>query len=253
MLWRRSSSLMQWLPRLQSHRGYWVNGLQQNSLSSIKEAFRLGYKIAEFDVRLTADNVAVLFHDEGYNSNLIFKTDYIKFKSLIANDFPELSKLEDVFQWMNFQIKKDNQFDFKLNIEIKSKRIFDSRLENEIFELIEKYELADFILISSFNPFSLFKVRLRLPLIHRALLVTHSEESNFLLNSMILNIFAKPDLLHLRWNDFDESIESLVKKNIPVVLWTVNDLVDIKKYEGLISGVISDRITPEEFKKVSVK
>jgi len=249
MFWRRSTSIRQWLPKLQAHRGYWVEGLQQNSLRSVQEAYRRGYKMAEFDVRLTSDQVTVLFHDEHYQDTFLFQTSYDGFKSHISIEFPDLSKLEDVFSWMKAEKKNNPDFDFKLNVEIKSKKILNGKLENQVCQLIDKFNLADFVLISSFNPFALFRVRWLNSKIRRALLVTHSEESNFVLNSLILNCLAWPDVLHLRWNDLSHDLVNRLQGKVPIVLWTVNDLTDIKKFEGQIDGVISDRLTPLDFEK----
>lgn len=247
LAWRTGTSIREWLPKLQAHRGYWVEGLQQNSLQSVQEACRRGYKIAEFDVRLTSDRIAVLFHDEKYQDSILFRATYDDFKSLIAKEFPELSRLEDVLIWMKAESQKNSAFDFKLNIEIKSNKIFESRLENEIFKLIRKYDLVDRVLISSFNPFTLFRVRKFDSRIWRALLVTHGEESNFLLNKMVFNFLAKPDVLHLRWMDLSESLLQRIQGQVPIVLWTVNALADVEKWNGKIHGIISDRITPSEF------
>lgn len=253
MFWCRSTSIRGWLPKLQAHRGYWVEGLQQNSLRSVQEAYRRGYKIAEFDVRLTSDRVAVLFHDEKYQDTFLFRSSYSDFKSLIKKEFADLSKLEEVLLWMRLEKEKNPAFDFKLNIEIKSKKIFDGRLEAEIFKLIKKFDLFGSILISSFNPFTLFRVRRFDSRVWRALLVTRSEESNFLLNSMILNLLARPHVLHLRWNDLSQKLIDRIGSKVPVVLWTVNEISDIEEFEGNIFGVISDRITPSEFKNFKTK
>lgn len=248
MFWSSSTSIREWLPRLQAHRGYWVGGLQQNSLKSVQEAYRLGYKIAEFDVRLTNDQVAVLFHDEQYQNKKLSQSAFQDFKALIAPEFPDLPKLEDVFDWMRSEKKRNPDFDFKLNIEIKSNKIWNGNLEKEIFKLIKKFDLEKSILISSFNPFTLFRIKKIDSKIWRALLMTHGEESNFLLNSMILNFLARPHVLHLRWNDLNQSLLNRVNEKVPVVLWTVNDLSLIKEFQGQIFGVISDRITPQEIK-----
>src|SRR3954468_11043895 len=59
--WPRQS--WRW-PRLQSHRGYWLEGQAENSLASLEAAKLKGFEMAEFDVRLSIDGVAVLSHDK---------------------------------------------------------------------------------------------------------------------------------------------------------------------------------------------
>lgn len=242
------SAIRDWLPRLQCHRGYWIEGLQQNSFQSVQEAFRRGYKIAEFDVRMTKDQVVVLFHDETYQGHVLGKTTYLDFKKIIQPEFPALSKLEDVLTWMREGLQADKNFDFKLNIEIKSKKIFDGRIEKKIFDLLCEYNLLDRVLVSSFNPLTLFRMRRYQPNLRRALLLTHSDESNLIANQLWLNFLAAPHVLHLRWNDLDEKTFRQVGGKVPIVLWTVNDVGLIQKNK--IFGVISDRITPQEFAKI---
>lgn len=232
MKWRLNSEIKNWLPRLQAHRGYWVKGLQQNSLKSIQKAYELKYEMAEFDVRLTKDQIVVLFHDEHYQEQ--------KLNQLRFSELKDIGTLEDVFIWL-----KASKANFKLNIEIKSKSIFDGRLETEVNRLIHKYEVSDSVLVSSFNPFSLCRFRKMSPQIYRALLLTHDEGSNFILNHMWLNFLCVPDVLHLRAVDFD--LQKYSKVKVPVVLWTVNALSEIQNYQQAIYGVISDQITPDLF------
>lgn len=244
------SDIREWLPRLQCHRGFWVEGFQQNSFQSVQEAFHRGYKIAEFDVRLTSDEVVVLFHDEAYQSQALEHTTYLDFKKRIQPEFSALSTLEEVCRWMNENLQADASFDFKLNIEIKSKKITDGRLEKEVFRLLQKYELFDRVLISSFNPFTLWRMRRQKSKLRRALLVTHDQESNWVLNQMLLNFLAAPHVLHLRAEDLNEVVLRQVRKKVPIVLWTVNDVAVVQKNKDKIFGVISDRITPQEFQKI---
>ncbi len=245
MRWRKDSQIHNWLPRLQAHRGYWVEGLQQNSLKSIQKAFELKFEMAEFDVRITKDDVVVLFHDESYQGKPLHQMTFEEFKIKSADEYPDTVTLENVLGWLKDLKKQNIQRDFKLNIEIKSKKIFSSRLEFQVNRLIEKFQLAHSVLISSFNPFSLYRFRKMAPQIYRALLLTNDKESNFILNQMWFNFLCVPDVLHLRRVDF--SLSKYAKIDVPIVLWTVNALSEIQDFKTGIFGVISDRITPDLF------
>ncbi|NIO40416.1 MAG: glycerophosphodiester phosphodiesterase, partial [Burkholderiales bacterium] len=50
-------------PRIIAHRGGGVLA-PENTLAALRYARNLGFEGVEFDVKLTADNVPVLFHDE---------------------------------------------------------------------------------------------------------------------------------------------------------------------------------------------
>ena len=183
MKWRLDSEIQNWLPRLQAHRGYWVEGLQQNSLKSIQKAFELKFEMAEFDVRLTKDAVVVLFHDSKFHGQSIGQLTYQDLKNKTQKDYPDLVTLEQVLAWLSDLKKQNVHRNFKLNIEIKSNKILNARLEAETLRLIEKFDLSNSILISSFNPFSLYRFKKMAPIIYRARLLTNDKDSNFILRS----------------------------------------------------------------------
>jgi len=161
MIWQEDEKIWTWLPRLQAHRGYWVKGAPQNSIEAIKSAYEKGYEISEFDVRITSDGEAVLFHDKKINGKWVDKVSY---SNLITQ--AKAPRLEVLFDW--FKSTKN----FKLNIEIKNDRVFNYQIEKIVCELIEKYELEERVLVSSFNPLALAKVRMFCPKVYRALLLS---------------------------------------------------------------------------------
>ena len=236
-------------PSLQCHRGYWVDGLQQNSLASIKKAYELGYQMSEFDIRITKDQQVILFHDDHIQDRKVSDMTLAEIEKLYHID-----SFESVLQWFS-QVETGKYF---LNIEIKSKFKIDRSLESKILALILKYKVEARVLISSFNPLSLYYFKRNCPKILRALLLTYTEEkgNSFLVKSQILNILALPHFLHLDENFWSESrFKSLLNMGVPIVLWTCNDLEKVRKYffQG-VYGVISDSLKPADvknFKNVS--
>ena len=239
MIWSNNIEIINWLPKLQCHRGYWVEGLQQNSLESIQKAYELNYKITEFDVRLTADKQVILFHDAKYNNKFISDTLYEDLK----NEFP-VTTLRELFIWF---VQTDG---FKLNIEIKNDGVFNYEIEKQVCSLIQEFQIEKRVLISSFNPLSLAKVRFYNSKIFRALLLSYVNEhgNNLFVMSGVGNLLCRPHLLHLRNLDFQKYKEHFrkVSEKVPVVLWTVNDLNEYLENKEIIYGVISDEITPDQ-------
>jgi glycerophosphoryl diester phosphodiesterase len=239
MFWSNKSEIKDWLPRLQCHRGYWVGGLQQNSLKSIQKAYALNYKISEFDVRMTMDKQVILFHDAKYNNKFISDTFYDDLKS----EFP-LTTLRELLEWFA------QTGGFKLNVEIKNDGVFNYEIEKKVCELIEEFQVENRILISSFNPLSLAKVRFYNSKIYRALLLSYVQEygNNLFVMSGVGNMLCRPHLLHLRNLDFKKYKEHFKKISlkVPIVLWTVNDLSEYLENKDIIYGVISDEITPQQ-------
>lgn len=232
-----------YLPKLQSHRGFRHTNisLRENTLASIQKAYELGYLMVEFDVRLTKDQQVILYHDDKIAGAPISRMTMSEIQSRQRVDL-----LADVFVWYA-QMQIHN---FKFNIEIKS-RSTHGILEKHVYQLVQKFSLQKNILISSFNPISLMYFRLFDPTIFRSLLLTFSNESgnNFVIKNMMLNVLARPNALHLNHEDWDtQKFKNLIEKNVPIVLWTCNDLNLINQYytEGIV-GVISDTITPSHF------
>lgn len=237
----------QFIPRLQSHRGWHQEGLFENTLESIQKAYQMGYQMVEFDVRLLADGTVMVFHDKSIAGVLLRQLTYLEFEKHFLKLSKQLTTLKDLLDW--FAHKTDQNF--KLNIEIKSNKLKPS-LEPTVLNLIRHFSIEKRILISSFNPFTLSYFRKNAPEIFRSLLLTQEKHSsnNYFIRHKYFNFLARPNALHLRevdWNLYRDRYQTLVEKNIPVVLWTVNDLEKAKIYlrEG-ITGVISDTIRPEE-------
>lgn len=237
MFWTIDCEIRKWLPRVQGHRGYWCDGLQQNSLASLKKSYELKYQMCEFDISMTADDEIVLFHDDHFNGS--------KIKDLRLSDlrrYQPVDKLSEILHWFK------GTSNFKLNIEIKSKTLLSKGIEKKISEMVCFYNLEDRVLISSFNPFALFYMRINCSKIRRALLLSqeYSPENKWYIRHNVFGFLSKPHVLHLRYEDFKNKFLKLNLK-IPVVLWTVNEKDQLISYKKNIHGVITDLLPPESF------
>ena len=66
-----------------AHRGYWnceEAGYAKNSIASLKCAQQAGVWGSEFDVRITSDNVVLVFHDSKIDGKRIEHHPYSEFK-----------------------------------------------------------------------------------------------------------------------------------------------------------------------------
>ncbi len=243
LFWTPNSEIKQWLPRLQSHRGYWLGGLPENTLRSIQKAVELGYEMIEFDVRLTGDHHVVLFHNDGLDQKLISRTSLGELRSKT-----EINTLEEVLEWLAGVAKKN----IKYNIELKAQTIFSYELEKEVVRLVQRFNLTKQVLISCFNPLALARVRFFDATIYRALLLTFEKhpKNKWYLKRILFNIFCKPHVLHLHHLDLQRLHLTHWSREIPIVLWTVNG--NLKFLSDKIHGIISDEIIPEVFDKRSV-
>ncbi len=206
------------IPRWQAHRGYCQQGCQENTLAAFRAALQNGAEMIELDVRLSKDLIPVVFHDENLSrlgrpsgsSDLVQDLDFLEIQKRTG-----APSLEQVL--LSLDIPQ------KINIELKTSRIIDEPLERKVLQVIEKTQAWDRVLISSFNPFSLWRMSLmteRLPL---ALLVAEDLDYLFL-REMWLLPFLKFHVLHLSENmATDEVLQFWRNKGVPVAVWTVND------------------------------
>lgn len=238
MFWQRSPEFQNWLPRFQAHRGWWTEGLAQNTLPSIQAAFEKGFKMVEFDVRLTSDGEVILFHDERINGKIIREHSFVNLKKELA-----ISTLDEVLSWLCDQ-KNEN---LKLNIELKSKYIFNSELERKVSRMIQRYEIGSQVMVSSFNPLALARFRFYSPEIYRALIQSYEDDdlNNWLIRNRIFNILIAPHVLNLRAEDFQSEKFKRISALVPIVLWTVNEKELYFRLKDQVFGIISDKLTPD--------
>lgn len=230
------------LPALQAHRGHWLPSGLQNSLESLSEAKRQGYQMAEFDVQITKDGVPVLFHD--FDLRHQFK----KNVAVQELNYSDLKKLINVPTLTEVLMTSDRPE--YLNVEIKSRQFDSPIVEEKIAEALRKTKTTDQVLFSSFNHWSLIKMKTILPQVPRALLITDEKESWnwFYLNQMWLSALVEPCLVHANHSMLDPNLVSLFQnQGLKVAAWTVNDLNRAKSLKSWgVDSIISDTVLPYE-------
>lgn len=108
----------------------------------------------ECDVRNTADNIAVLAHDNiMYDSNgkkiKISKYTYNELCSILGKNVP--AKLEDVLRYNDGRVG--------VIVDAKEAHIFYSRYRDNIAKLLNKYASKGEVMLQSFNPFFMLTMR----------------------------------------------------------------------------------------------
>lgn len=159
------------------HRGCGMNGLEttdmeENTISSFREAYIRGAKWVELDVQLTKDGIPVIFHDfrvrteDGHRD--IDKITLHEFLSLVGNqnedDYTLPCTLEKVLDSVDH--------DLGINIEMKFpspqyiiEHGYTASAEELVQRVVETVQRKgrDKIIFSSFHPYVLFLLKLRLP------------------------------------------------------------------------------------------
>ena len=221
-----------------AHRGASTTA-PENTISAYTEAIKSGVPALEIDVIRTLDGVVLCSH----NFDLERKTDYdgyidelpyarIKDANTALNWSPKregLPKLEDVLKIVPKHVR--------LNIEIKSRSFHDVSAVRNVVELIKGEDFINRTIISSFNPFVIWYVKLINPHIL----------TGFLYNNMdyffMINV-VHPDCLHTKAELVSESLVKFSnQRGFALNIWTVNTrpsidwLIDLK-----VDGIITDRI-----------
>lgn len=162
--------------KLFAHRG--VSGeYPENTMAAFKAAVEMGADGIELDVQLTKDGQVVVIHDETINrtTNGIGYVKDFEWKQLRRYDAgswfdplfinERIPLLEEVLE-----LVKDRNPHMLMNIELKNDLLEYPHLEEKVLEIVNKLEMKEQTIISSFNSESLVKVNQLDPTIETAFL-----------------------------------------------------------------------------------
>lgn len=173
--------MMNRMPYNIAHRGMCFT-VAENSLEGFVQSYNNGATHIEIDIRLTKDNQIVLMHDETIDRTTNgtgkvaemtlaeiqkYKIDsYLNETITDTNKYAKIPSLDEVF-------KEFKDKDVVLVVEIKS---YEVELINQLKKLIEKYDMADNMVIISFHNSQLVNVKNIIPQIPSALLINTNED-----------------------------------------------------------------------------
>lgn len=149
-------------PTVMAHRGLSADA-PENTLYAFSDAISVGADFIELDVQQTRDGVLVVMHDSnlkrttGVNKN-IWDVDYADIQNLDAGSWfdpayanARIPTLEETLQFVDKRAR--------LNIEIKPTKHGSDTLEQDVAELITRYQYTDACYVTSFSYGSLKKVK----------------------------------------------------------------------------------------------
>jgi len=220
------------MPKIIAHRGASAHA-PENTLAAFQLALEQDADGIELDVMLSADGQVVVIHDETVDrttngSGRVKDMTLAQLKQLELGDGEKLPTLDEVFERFGGQ--------FLINIELKNyTSIFDA-LPIKVANLVCTYGLEDSVLLSSFNPFNLPRLRSRLPQT-RLGVITMPHKANF----WAWRLF-KYDSLHPHFSDVNqELVSSLHARQRQINVWTVDEPDEILRLAGLgVDGIITN-------------
>ena len=217
-------------PRIISHRGKIDLSSPENDLGGIEEAINLGVDMVEFDVRKTSDDVLVCHHDAEVNGISVSNLTYESLK--ISND--QLCKLDEVILLCKGKVG--------VNLEIK-----EEGFETRVVDMLATYFSYENIYVTSFLPSVIRNVKCLDSKIISGLLLGDAMSYQVFYKiikeaiSMEDFYYSKADFIAPFYKIYEMGLmRNFQKKEVPIQLWTVNELNLLK---DLINSDIHSIVT----------
>ena len=209
----------------------------ENTVSSYRSAIKHGLNAIELDVMMTKDKKLICSHNfdldrETDGSGFIDEIDYADLKKIKTGiQFPT-SEQESIPLLLD--VIKSIPKNVLINIEVKTKSVFDLRATVKIATLIKNGKIPQRVIVSSFNPLALRIVKLILQSIPTGFIYEHTKHFKGV-------FIARPDALHPKVEFVtDKLIKFCKRRNMRTNIWTVNnvyarDWLISKNIDGIIT------------------
>ena len=216
----------------------------ENTIPAFKQAIIDGCNAIELDVYRTKDGHLIVFHDDTLErttngTGRVADHTLLQLQTLnAAHHWPGRNEQIPTLKAVMDALPNDIVF----NYEIKNFSIFsEQRTELELVRFIHENGLRDRVILSSFNPLNIWRVKMADPSIFTALLWYNP--SLFSLRHPLGVHLSHPDIFH----PFEENVNWGVKfwsrvKQIPMHVWVVNDAQRMQEFaaDPMIKGIMSD-------------
>lgn len=255
-----------------AHRGFGNHG-PDNSLYAVEHALAAGMDGVDVDGQLTRDSELVIFHDLSVD-RLTSGTGRVRDKTrdeMLALDLgpkydprirgANVHTFEDFVRAVKGQGGGGGGAGGILMVELKVPGLGASGIEARAVEIIQRYGAHENVILSSFNPFVLYRLKRLDPRVRTALIFMDTNWNPQLLAEIkpedrvdlpwmvrqefirrALRKLIRPDLLSIN-HEVDSAVTNrLIAKGWPVFIWTVNEDSGICLALGKRPyGVISDQ------------
>jgi glycerophosphoryl diester phosphodiesterase len=203
---------------LLGHRGS-PNIARENTLESFQAAMDAGLDGVELDVQRSLDGVLVVHHDFHLpDGRLIAALKASEVEAAILPMNGRVPRLADVLEWA----KSANAF---VNVEIKSHGLQSDNRELETVKCIAATGMRSNVIVSSFNPASLARVRFADSGLETGLLFENNTQPKWLLeNGWSAALLGVKALHPYHANVTPELMRRAKRRGWKVNTWTVNDL-----------------------------
>jgi len=227
-----------------AHRGA-SDLLPDNTIESFDRALLEKADMLELDVRKTADGQLVLYHDwhmrltgnsyrmQGLSRPASHASYHQLYDCCLKNGY-QLALLEDVLARYRDKIS--------INIELKA-----GGYEKEVVDLVHRYDLSESVVLSSFFPWVIMKLKHLDSRIKTGWIVGQEQvlSANRLARAILGFIFkkVKADSAHFHYEIITpEIIQKFHSWEVPIYAWTVNDIDMMNHLLRLdVDGIITNK------------
>lgn len=226
----------------------------ENTMPAFEKAAEMNADMIELDVLLTRDNIPIVIHDTTIERttdgngpvNQLFAREL---QELDAGSWfdpsyknTQIPSLETVLQWASGKIA--------LNIEIKGSMTSrnSAGIEGLVLDLISQYGMNKHVIISSFSPNALLRVKKIAPAAPTALLNWKYSYGTMRVYRLMRN--CRADSLNLLARQMKPALmNALIKNKVPAWTYTLNDESEMRMaIQKGATGIFSDQ--PDLLKKV---
>lgn len=215
-----------------AHRGN-TGAAIENTLPAIESAIQLGVDGVEVDLQLTSDGRVIVFHDWDLRrlagqDRLIEKSTLDELRAVRSGNvtIPTLEELLDLVKARCL-----------INLELKTLCYFRGDLERKVVQILRSFPHQDLLLISSFNPFALRRMKHLAPHLLRGYLF----EDKPLLHRWI-QPWVSPFSINAPLSETHRAlVERAHRDGRRFFVWTVNHENDMKELIRMgVDGIITD-------------
>ncbi len=224
----------------------------ENTIAAFLRARELGADGIELDVTLTRDGVPVIIHDDTVDRTtdghgLIRNMTILEVKQLDAGSWkspefkgetiPTLAEVFDALQDWITPAGSSRAPRGLVNVEIKSSGFKTDGVERAVVNLIANKNLESRVLISSFNPLALYRIKAMNSRLARGLL--YEPSMPIYLSRAWFRFLAAPHALHPYFKTIDRDyMQWARRKHYAVNTWTVDDPAEAARLATLGVGII---------------
>lgn len=222
------------LPKVIGHRGA-CGYAPENTLESIQTAAEIGAPWVELDVKLTRDNVPIIFHDEELDrttngSGLVAQTDYADIQTLEAGSWFGDSFAGIKIPTLEEAIEVLLTHDLGLNLEIKPCPGREKETAEAALDILSQiWDEHDKLLISSFSHVGLEAARDVASDWARGLLIGGDEMPG---NWRELADYLDVETMNLGSRLLTQEVcEEVMNEEYGLLVYTVNDPIEARRYQ----------------------